>query len=139
MSPDNKDCISTNKKSTVSFRVSSQVLTCSEITKILEWDPTEQIDKGVPYSPLEPKNIRKESLWIYDSGWSESMCIEELLERMIKQVLDKKCAIRLLKDCYKDILCGYSTNNGQGGVLVEGRLMKELGDLGIDLEIAFYG
>ena len=63
--------MSTNKESSAIFRVGSKSLSCSDISSILDWMPTRQIEKGTPISKSNPQMVREDSICINETGISE--------------------------------------------------------------------
>ena len=47
------------------LRIASKILNCSDISKILDLQPTKQFKIGESYSKRYPKKLREENFWIY--------------------------------------------------------------------------
>jgi hypothetical protein len=129
----------TEKSSQLALRVFSKVLSCQEISKALDWQPSEEFEKGELFGGRTNKRPREESLWRYDFPSDEKVLFTEQLQILVNEILTKKeCFYKIQGKCEVDIFCGYTTYNGQGGFTLESKLMGELSALGIDLSIDFY-
>ena len=126
------------KKADVSLRIASKILNCSDISKILDLQPTKQFKIGESYSKRYPKKLREENFWIYILEIDKKVLLEDQLEKMVALIEEKKESIIKLSDCHIDIFCGYFSNNGQGGIGLESKIMGKLAKLKIDLIFDIY-
>jgi len=130
--------MNTNKTVTVTLRIASRTLSCLDISRILDWQPTKQFNKGEIVYKRNPARLREEHLWIYDARLEKKTLFEEYLILLVELILKKKDNFKKLRECSIDIFCGYTTYNGQGGFILKSKLMGELASLNIDFIIEFY-
>lgn len=129
----------TDKSSNLSLRIFSKSLSCTEISKALDLQPSEKFEKGELFGGRTNKRPREESLWMYDLGLDEKISFTEQLQSLVDIILIKKEHVKKIQnDCQIDIFCGYTTYNGQGGFTLASKLMEGLSSLDIDLSIDFY-
>ena len=129
----------TDKEVNVGLRIFSKTLTCTEISSILDWQPSEQFEKGTPIYKRNPERLREEYLWVYNLELEQRILFEEQLQVLVDMICQRKGKFRkILSECQIDMFCGYSTKNGQGGFTLEAKLMQKLVSLNIDFSINFY-
>lgn len=130
----------TDKESAVSLRIASKTMSCIEISKILDWQPSKQFEKGETWGGKQnPSNVREECLWVYDLDLDERVLFEEKLQILVDMMLQKKERFqRILNECQIDIFCGYTIHNDQGGFMLEAKLMRNIALFNIDFLINFY-
>lgn len=117
------------------LRISSKTLSAAEITNILKREPTRAYDKGTPFSSRNPKSrIRKESVWLLESGLESSESLDVHIEKLVLFVEENTDLLKnLLPISYIDIFCGFFSESGQGGFFLDSALLKRLTVLPIDI------
>jgi len=132
--------IDNNHSSGAVLRIISEIKSIDDISMIVETRPTKYFSKGQPYSKRNPNSkIREENIWILESGLSD----RELLDSHIIQLLSflkKRANVmkELQLECHIDIMCSFSSKNGQGGFTLEHELLRELSKYAIDLIVNLY-
>lgn len=132
--------IENNQSSGAVLRIVSEKRSIDDISNFLNTRPTRYFVKGQLYSKRNPNSRKRENnIWLLESGLNS----KDSLELHIKHLLNfiKKKADRLKKlelECEIDIVCSFSSGNGQGGFTLEHQLLKELTENTIDLVIDLY-
>jgi len=122
------------------LRIRSSILTVAEISKAMQCSATNSFDKGTPYSQRTHKsNNREESIWILDSGCSETDPLEFHLDQIISFIeVKERDIMNLLNTCSIDVFCGYSSETGQGGFTLNSSLLQRIAKLTIDITFDIY-
>jgi len=122
------------------FRIHSETKSIEDICNKINTQPTRYQLKGELYSKRNPKSkIREENLLIYKSPLSDQETIESHIKYFLSFLKDKvKCLEELQAECEFDIMCAYSSENGQGGFTLDKNILKELAVYPIDLSINLY-
>jgi hypothetical protein len=125
---------------TVSLRVHSRTRSVSEISNALETPPTSSVDKGARMSMRNPHSAVAEAyLWRLESGLDSTRPLEEHISHMVEFIERKSAALEMLgQDCEIDLFCGYSSENGQVGLVLEADLLKRLTVFPIDVVLDLY-
>lgn len=121
-----------------SLRIHSDILTCNDITNILQLNPVQTFNKGEKISS-NGKMIRDSSMWVFDSNLRE----EDTLEKHIENILDsldkvKENYFKLVDKANCDIFSFYSTSNGQGSIALSNEIIKRLNDYSLELIVDLY-
>lgn len=129
-----------DKWSSCVFRVSSSRLSVAEITRVLNSEPTSAQDKGEPKSKRAPeRGVRDFSVWLMESGVGDDKPLNEHLAALLPFIESHAEEIRSLsKDCTVDLVCGFSSGNGQGGFVLEHDVLKKIGEAGLDIVLDLY-
>ena len=114
-----------------SFRISSDKLSASEITKILGISPSNSFEKGKLISQRNPDSKRRESsLWILESGLADSEDMEKHLNKLLSIIESKLTELQSLKDiCEMDIFCSF---------FLSSEMIKKLSLIPLDLLYDIY-
>jgi hypothetical protein len=128
------------KWNSVALRISSKTRSVAEISRMLNMKPTRSSDKGTLTSPRNPHSkIREESMWILDSDLTDSQPLEAHITKLIGYIEQNITVLKdLLVDCEIDMWCAFASNNGQGGFLLDAKLMKRLTVIPIDIIVSLY-
>lgn len=129
-----------DKEAAVSLRISSGVLSVSDITQIVGVSPSESYEKGELISKRSrlPK-YREESGWFIESGLSSSIPIEEHLQKIAEFIDDHLPALQsLTAECDIGIYCNFTICSGQGGFVLDNEVLHKLLRLPIDLWVDLF-
>jgi hypothetical protein len=122
------------------FRISSGEKSIEDICKITNTQPTRSFIKGERYSKNNPHSqIREVNLWILESGLSDQESLESHIGALLSFLQERAEAIKELQlDCEFDILCSFSSENGQGGFSLDHKVLQELTEYPVDLVVNLY-
>ena len=122
------------------LRIMSKNMSIQYISDKMDSMPTEYHIKGELCSKRNPKSkIREENLWILKSKLSERETLESHIEYFLSFLKEKADSIMELKhECEIEIMCAFSSENGQGGFTLSQEVLKELTVYPIDLSINLY-
>jgi hypothetical protein len=136
--PDQQD----EKWSLVSIGVYGDSFEPDRITELLGLTPTRFGRKGeARSSPRGNVNLppRKNSFWLFTSPLPDHTPLQEHLLWIIDQVEPKQEVLRELANEYKvQFICGFSSENGQGGCTFDSALLNRLSSFGIPLVLDLY-
>lgn len=129
-----------NKWNSATLRISSNTISAAEITVILGVKPTNSYEKGTPVSSRNPKSLlRQESVWLLESGLDNSEPLDTHIAKLISLVEGKFDLFKeLIPVCHIDIFCGFSSENGQGGFVLDAGLLKRLTAIPVDIVFDLY-
>ena len=132
--------MSSIRTSSISLRVASRTINCREISSHLDMQPSKAYEKGEPLSARSaPNNKREEALWLFELGLDESLPLEKHIEELLKILKGKTARLKKIREnCDVEIFCCFSTENGQGGFVLNHNLLQELGLLEIDVVFDLY-
>lgn len=120
-----------------SLRISSRSLSCADITRVLMSEPTRCFEKGSIIGRGPAK--RDETLWILESGLPASTCLERHVISLLEFVRRHGAVFARLKpECDFDISCGFSSESGQGGVVLSSIILGEIAAVPMDLLLDLY-
>lgn len=131
----------------VSFRVTGDELEPSEISKILEMEPTISHKKGDANMGLSKKGKvinyapHRTGLWSLESGLPETNSLEKHILWLVERLDPVKNRIgELAKGKYKiEFFCGYFfSNHTQAGIELSSITLERINGLGADLAICMY-
>ena len=122
------------------FRIISEKKSIEEICDIMKVEPTRYHKKGELQSKRDPKSKkREENIWILKSSLDEHESLQSHIEHLISFVKDYSDSIKvLMQECEFDIMCAYSSGDGQGGFTLDHKLLLGLTFYPIDLSISLY-
>lgn len=128
------------KWNSAALRISSKTKGVAEISRMLNVKPTSSSDKGTLTSPRNPHSrIREESVWILDSGLADSQPLDAHIAKLISHVEQNITVLKeLLVECEIDMWCAFASNNGQGGFLLDAKLLKRLTVIPVDIIVSLY-
>ena len=127
-----------NKRSQVSLRIHSSILSCDIITKALGVEPTKCLDKGAKIHRNNAK-IRERSMWILESQLPEEETLDKHIDKLlirIDKMGDRFSSLLEQVDC--DLFCFFSTENGQGSIGLDKLLLQKLAKYPLDIIIDLY-
>lgn len=129
-----------SKWSRGSLRILSLTVRADHITDRLGIVPDEAFEHGTLMSPGHPRSARREgSLWRLGSGLSSDRSLDEHVTALLRRVAGKHEALAALSaDCQMELFLGFSSANGQGGCLLPAGLLREVGQLGLDIVLDLY-
>lgn len=132
--------MSDEKWSRASLRISSNTMSAAEITHTLGLKPTSSYEKGTPLSKRNPKSaVRQQSVWILESGLDSSQPLAQHIACLVALVEEKIDVLKkLLPICDIDIFCGFSSESGQGGFVLNAALLKRITAIPIDIVLDLY-
>lgn len=118
----------TNKKwHSASLRIVSLTMSPAEITKTLGIEPTRAYAIGTPVK------------WILESGLDESEPLNLHINKLLLLIESKVERFKeLISVCDIEIFCGFSSENGQGGFVLDAELLKRLNIIPLDLVLDLY-
>lgn len=122
------------------IRITSTVMTTSEITRVLGLQPTDVFEKGSSAKTRNPKPaIRSVSAWLLESGLRSTVPIETHILTLLKQLAGRTAELNVLsRNCYIDMILGFASENGQGGFTIEHDVLAQLSELPISLSLDLY-
>ena len=131
---------SSDRWSKAAFIVSGESFDPNEITATLGLEPTKTGRKGdlrsLPERKIPP---RRDSIWILNSPLADEKPLQDHLEWLLDQLEPKSATIEAVAAKYKAILmCGYSSESGQGGCTFAGKLLARLGQFAVPLILNLY-
>ena len=116
----------------------SETLSPQNLTDLLEILPSESYLKGQPFSGVNPQNVRRKSVWILRCSNPEQDLAEQL-RNLLDFVESRQLAINtLLATCLIEFRCGYSSESGQGGTILDKRTLFRLAQSSLDLRLDLY-
>jgi hypothetical protein len=122
-----------------SLRINSKTLSAQEIEKALGATATKKFEIGDLVSKRNPTLKRSESLWLLDSGIATSMRLEEHLIPLLAFMEEKRQALAAIRSqCEVDLFCGYSSESGQGNMVLTAKTLERIASLHVDLCIDLY-
>ena len=122
------------------FRVISENLDPTEITKILGIEPTRVQRAGEPRTPGKPE-IYKESGWfISTEGFLESLDCRDHLDWILERLASKQKEIKTLQDrgCWVDVSVMWDSRYGHDGPTLSPENLMGLSRLGIEVWFDIY-
>ncbi len=129
-----------DKEAAVSLRISSRVLSVSDITRIVGASPSESFEKGALISSKSrvPK-YREESGWFVASGLSPSAPIEDHLWKIAEFIDNHLPALQsLTSESDIGIYCNFTICSGQGGFVLTNEVLQKFLRLPLDMWIDLF-
>lgn len=122
------------------LRIISEKQSIDDISTILHTTPTKYFIKGQTYSKRNPNSRKRdENIWILKSGLNENESLDLHINYLLDFLKEKADVIKELKsECEIDIVCSFSSENGQGGFTLDHELLIELTKYEIDLVVNLY-
>jgi len=126
-----------SKAATAAIRIVSGELSAAEIADGIGLRPSYAHSRGD--SLASQKRIATESLCLFGSELPDSAALEEHL-RWAVRLLDqhRKRLVDLTGRCTLELVCSFSSSSGQGGVVIEHRVLKSLAAMPIDVVIDLF-
>jgi hypothetical protein len=85
------------------------------------------------------RKIRQESSWILESGLDESEPLNLHINKLLLSIESKVERFKeLMSVCDIEIFCGFSSENGQGGFVLDAELLKRMSIIPLDLVLDLY-
>jgi hypothetical protein len=124
----------------VSLGIYGEPLEPERITELLGLTPTRWGRKGeIRISPRAKVPPRKNSFWLLSSPLADSEPLDAHLSWLMDKLEPKRQALEELAKEYKvQFVCGFSSENGQGGCTFDPRLLNRLSSLGLPLVLDLY-
>jgi hypothetical protein len=121
-----------------SFRIFGDSLQPSEITALLEVEPTKSGRKGEPaFSPL--RQPLRSSVWILDSPLADHLPLQDHFRWLLDALEPKQEQLAEITKRYEaDFFCGFSSANGQGACILDPELLSRLAMLGVEVVLDLY-
>lgn len=128
------------KQYIVSLGIYSKTLSATDVTDILETQPSITREKGTPVNRRVPNSlIRQESMWLLYSEVGDEEPFDVHIERFICFIEEKlKEFEQLIQHCSLEIACSFFTVSCQGGLTLDAALLKRLTVLPINIVIDLY-
>ena len=128
------------KWSAGSLIIISGSLTPAEISNALVTQPTQAFERGSSLSPGNRQSgTRDAHVWILESGLDSSEPLEAHVTRLIEFLEAKQDKLKeLVPSCQFQIFCGFSSEIGQGGFVLDAALLRRLTVLPLDLVLDLY-
>lgn len=132
--------IDTNHWSGAVLRIISTQKSIEDINTMINIKPARVCIKGEPYSKRnQDSRKREENIWILESNLSEYEPLDLHISHLLSFLKGKSDVLKELQlDCYIDIVCSFSSENGQGSFTLDHDLLKELTENAIDLIVDLY-
>jgi hypothetical protein len=128
------------KWSTASLGIYGEPLDLARITELLGLLPTRSGRKGdIRTSPRVKLPPRRNSFWLLTSPLPDSAPLQDHLQWLIEQ-LEPKCreAEKLAQEYMLKFICGFSSENGQGGCTFDADLLARLAKFRLPLVLDLY-
>ena len=122
------------------FRILSKTISLEDIFAKINIQPTGYYKKGEHYSNRNPQSgIREANLWILKSNLGDQDTIESHIEYLISFLEENSNSINELQsECDFEIMCAYSSGNGQGGFTLNHEVLRKITEFPVDLSINLY-
>jgi uncharacterized protein DUF4279 len=119
------------KASQACLWIGGGVLRPDEISAILGLEPTQSGVKGERYGPRH-NLVRRASFWLLKCPLSDHLPLAEHLKWLLDLLEPKLQLINsIAKESKVMFFCGFSSENGQGGVTFDPTLLRRLANLGV--------
>jgi uncharacterized protein DUF4279 len=83
--------------------------------------------------------VRDFSVWLLESGLGDDKPLNEHLAALLPFIESHSEEIRTLsRDCTVDLVCAFSSGNGQGGFVLEHDVLRKIGEAGLDIVLDLY-
>jgi hypothetical protein len=126
------------KWSTASFRIAGDALRPDQITATLSLEPTQSGVKGERFSTRHSA-VRRTSFWLLKCPLSDRLPLTEHLEWLLDLFEPKMDLINSIAEESKSmLLCGFSSENGQGGFTLDAKTLQRIARLGVALSVDLY-
>jgi hypothetical protein len=127
------------KWTTASLCIYSETISPEEITARMGVPASRSHQKGQPVSSRTPSVLRRESNWILVSPLEDTQDLASHL-RWLADIIEPRIEVlrALLPKCKIKLFCGFSSDSGQGGTVLDSALLARLGKLPMDLTLDLY-
>jgi len=129
------------KWNTASLGIYGEPLDLEGITERLGLTPTRSGLKGEMRASARVKNPRprRNSFWLLTSPLADFEPLQNHLAWLIDRLEPRREALEeLAKEYTVKFICGFSSENGQGGCTLDASLLARLGNLGAPLVLDLY-
>lgn len=122
------------------FRVSSDRLGTTEITRTLGLEPNHAKEKGARAADRPDAYVLPATVWSVDSGLASDDSLDLHISSLLDLLETRADAVRSLaaRGCNIEFFTGFASENGQGGVVLDAKLLGRMAALGIDLGLNLY-
>lgn len=129
-----------DKWARASLRITSETLCCEAISELLKAEASFAADKGEAVSRRSPQaGVREFSTWLWESGAGTGEPLERHLALLLPFVESHTGTLeRLASDCTLEIVCGFSSGTGQGGVAIDHDVLSKFAQARLSLLIDLY-
>lgn len=125
-------------RSFVTLIIHSPIFSSQEISKRLNLVPERVIERGEYFYKSRKK--RSETMWFYKNEFPEENSLDEHLENILSTMEEKKAEFIDLSNngCVFNLSCFASSDNGQGGIMLNNDLIKRLAAWPIEIIFDLY-
>jgi hypothetical protein len=129
----------TGKWTAAALRIFSETIAPEEITALMGVPASRAFQKGESISSRTPSILRRQSGWMLNSPLGDTQDLASHLRWLVDIIEPKIDVLRaLLPVCKIDLFCGFSSDGGQGGTMLDSALLARLGKLPLDLTLDLY-
>jgi hypothetical protein len=127
-----------SKWSKASLRVFGDSLEPSEISAMLEIEPTKAGRKGEPaFTPL--RRPLGSSVWILESPLADHLPLQDHFRWLLDTLEPRRKQLAEITKKYEaDFFCGFSSANSQGACILDPELLSRLAKLGVEVVLDLY-
>ena len=116
-----------------------ETLQPDEISSALGLQPTNSGLKGQRQSKYPNARELRRSIWILDATVDEHLPLQDHLESLLDALEPRLIAISGIAKQYDTrLICGYSSEHGQGGCTFDAALLGRLAKFGVPLVVDLY-
>lgn len=116
------------------LRITSKSLGLNEITAYLG-KPTKGYSKGEPFG--KRNNLREHTQWMLSSNLSDSFPLGEHIDNLVEYYKSSE-HVKISNDIEIDLFCMLSSDNGQGGLLLSNKTLRNVAELGMSIVFDVY-
>jgi hypothetical protein len=125
--------------SKAAFCIYGETLRPDEISRDLHLQPTNSGIKGELPSKYPRARPLRTSIWILDSPLDEHLPLQHHLKWFFEALEPKLDVVHAItKQHDVKLVCGYSSEHGQGGCTFDTSLLRRLSNLGVSLVLDLY-
>jgi len=128
----------------VCFQIVSEEVSPDRVTKLLNISPDEYFEPGATTGMSDGKSVERDAggpgIWSIKDPSVETSTLEqiELLLTVIRPLSNELCELKRA-GAQMRFFVGFFSNDTLGWMLLPCKLMEEIGSLGIDVDVSFYG
>lgn len=129
----------TEKWTAASLIISSETISSEEITALMGVPASRAFQKGQPIGSRTSGILRRRSVWMLISPLGDTQDLASHLKWLV-EILEPRIEVlrAILPKCKIELFCGFSSENGQGGTVLDSALLARLGKLPLDLALDLY-
>lgn len=116
------------------LRITSNSLELEEINVCLG-KPTKGYSKGESFG--KRNNLREHTQWVLSSNLSDSCPLGEHIDNLVEHYKSSEY-MRILSEIEIDLFCMLSSDNGQGGLLLSNKTLRNVAEQGISIVFDLY-